>query len=171
MSLMCAEIRNMSFENLHDAVYLVKESSRGMSLEYDLDTVGFLTLSRFWNFCYDQSLLVYVNHEPAGIAIHCTDPARHEAYTYYWGVLPKFRSLRLSLQLAETCARKLRERLTRGGGAQQQTYRQDTEQQGDQAAKDKAELLARHREDEIGMGVGNAVFDGAGAIRWRHLRS
>ena len=109
MSLMCAEICSMSLENLHDALHLVKESSRGMSLEYDLDTVGLLTLSRFWNFCYDQSLLVYVNHEPAGIAIHCTDPARLEAYTYYWGVIPKFRSLRLSLQLAETCARKLRD--------------------------------------------------------------
>lgn len=98
----------MSVENLQDAVYLVRESSRGMSLEYDLDTVGFLTLARFWNFCYEHSLLVYVNDEPAAIAIHCTEPQLHEAYTYYWGVVPKFRSLRLSLHLAETCARKLR---------------------------------------------------------------
>ena len=33
----------------------------------------------------------------------------------------------------------------------------------DQAAEQQAELLTRDREDEIGMGVGNAVFDGARA--------
>ena len=31
------------------------------------------------------------------------------------------------------------------------------------AAKHEAEFLARHREDEVGMGVGNAVFDRARA--------
>ena len=47
--------------------------------------------------------------------------------------------------------------------AQQQPHGQHAEQQRDQAAQQEAELLARHREDEIGMGVGNAVFDGARA--------
>ena len=31
------------------------------------------------------------------------------------------------------------------------------------AAKHQAEFLARHRENEIGMGVGNAIFDRARA--------
>jgi hypothetical protein len=105
---MCAEFRSITLENMPHAVYLMRECSRGMSLEYDLDTVGFLTLARFWNFCYEQSLITYIDNEPAALAIHCTDPGIHEAYTYYWGVLPKFRNLRISLQLAEACARKLR---------------------------------------------------------------
>lgn len=105
---MCTEFRSITLENMPHAVYLMRECSRGMSLEYDLDTLGFLTLARFWNFCYEQSLITYIDNEPAALAIHCTDPNLHHAYTYYWGVLPKFRSLRLSLQLAETCARKLR---------------------------------------------------------------
>ena len=42
------------------------------------------------------------------------------------------------------------------------TVRQ-AEQRGDDAAEHQAEFLARHREDVIGMGVGDAVFDGARA--------
>jgi len=46
---------------------------------------------------------------------------------------------------------------------QQQPHRQDAEQQGNQGTKQETELLARHREYEIGMGVRNPVLDGAGA--------
>ena len=53
--------------------------------------------------------------------------------------------------------------LAAAGGAQQQPHGQHAEQQRDQAAEQKAEFLARHREDEVGMRVGDAVFDRAGA--------
>lgn len=105
---MSTEFRSITLDNMPDAVHLMRECSRGMSLEYDLNTVGFLTLGRFWNFSYEQSLITYIENQPAALTIHCTDPDVHEAYTYYWGVIPQFRNLRISLQLAETCARRLR---------------------------------------------------------------
>ena len=40
---------------------------------------------------------------------------------------------------------------------------EQTEQSGDDGAKNQAEFLARHREDIIGVGVGNAVLDRARA--------
>ena len=60
-------------------------------------------------------------------------------------------------------ARQLAEGIARIGGAQQQPHGEKAEQGGDDGAKHQAEFLARHRENVIGMGVGNAVFDGARA--------
>ncbi len=55
----------------------------------------------------------------------------------------------------------MRERITRPRGAQQQPHGEDAEQQRDDGAQHKAEFLTRHREDEIGMGIGDAIFDRA----------
>ena len=104
---MSPDLRTLTLQNIPDAIHVINESSRGTSLEYALDTMGFLWLSRYWNFSYEHSLMLYVQDEPAALAIHCTDPPAHEAYTFYWGALPRFRSPRISLTLAEACATKL----------------------------------------------------------------
>ena len=62
-------------------------------------------------------------------------------------------------------ARKLRRKdRAHGGSAQQQPHREQRRTRAAiTAAKQETELLARHREDEVGMGIGNAVFDRARA--------
>ena len=54
------EIQAITLQNLDDAVYLMNESSRGMSFEYNLEMFGFLSLARYWNFSYENSLIRYV---------------------------------------------------------------------------------------------------------------
>ncbi len=68
-----------------------------------------------------------------------------------------------AVTVASPRARKLGESALRPRRPQQQPHRQQAEQDGDQSAQQQAELLPRHREDEIGMGVGDFVFDGARA--------
>src|ERR1700749_1734937 len=96
---MSAVPRRIDLENLPDAIHLMNESSRGMSFEYQLDTFSFLSLSRYWNFSYEHSRIGYVEGEPAVLILNCVDPSAQEAFTFYWGALPKFRSRRISLPL------------------------------------------------------------------------
>jgi len=101
------EFRRINSQNLQDAIQLMNESSRGTSLECHLDFFSFLTLSRYWDFCYEHSFVLYADGEPAALMIACTEPQVHEAYIYYWGALPRFRNRRSSLALAEFCAQSL----------------------------------------------------------------
>jgi hypothetical protein len=105
---MSEEIRSLNMQNMPSVISLINETARGTSLEGGIDFLGFMLLTRYWNFSFNHSLLYYENNEPAAITIHCADPLSHEAYTFYWGTLPRFRNLRIALKLAEACAQKLR---------------------------------------------------------------
>ena len=104
---MAERIRSLDPENLPAALSLLNESSRGTSIQSNFDPLSFMLLARYWNFSLNHSLLLYVDDEPAALAIHCVDPDAHEAFNYHWGTLPRFRSLRIALALAEACAQKL----------------------------------------------------------------
>lgn len=106
---MAEESRPLSPENLPDAIRLMNESARGTSLEWHLDLLSFLTLARYWNISFEYTLLGYVDGEPAALIINCTDPEIREAYTFYWGSLPKFRTRRISLALFNASCKKLRD--------------------------------------------------------------
>jgi hypothetical protein len=101
------ELRAINLHNVSDAVHLMNESSRGMSFEYNLDMFSFLSLARYWNFSYEHSLLRYVDGEPAALILNCIDPEVHDAFTFYWGTAPKFRSRRLSLGLFDASCKRL----------------------------------------------------------------
>ncbi|HVO62383.1 MAG TPA: hypothetical protein VMT53_15710 [Terriglobales bacterium] len=104
---MSEDLHTIREENLHHVIRLMNESSRGMSLETHLNLVGFLGLWRCWNFSCEHSLIRYVEGEPAALILNCTDVDAHDAYTFYWGALPKFRNRRISLALFDACCRKL----------------------------------------------------------------
>jgi len=101
------EIQAITLQNLDDAVYLMNESSRGMSFEYNLEMFGFLSLARYWNFSYEHSLIRYVENEPAALIINCVDTQAHDAFTFYWGAIPKFRSRKIALSLFDTSCQQL----------------------------------------------------------------
>jgi hypothetical protein len=101
------EICPINLQNVRDAVYLMNESSRGMSFEYNLDMFAFLSLARYWNFSYEHSLLRYVDGEPAALILNCIDLAAHDAFTFYWGAVPKFRSRKVSLSLFDVSCKHL----------------------------------------------------------------
>jgi len=100
---MSEELRPIGLHNLHDVIRLLNESSRGMSLACNLDFFSFLALARYWNFSYKHSLLGYIDGEAAVLILNCTDRAANDAYTFYWGTLPKFRRRRPSLPLFDAC--------------------------------------------------------------------
>ena len=101
------ELRTVSLQNLPDAIRLLNETSRGTALELHLDLFSFLALAQYWNFSHEYSLISYVDSEPAAIIITCTDAQARDAYTFYWGALPKFRSLKTARALFEACCHKL----------------------------------------------------------------
>lgn len=106
---MAVGLHTIGLQNLDQVIHIINESSRGMSFEYHLDTWGFLSLSRYWNFSYEHSVIGCVEDEPGALMINCTDPQVHDAYTFYWGALPNFRSRRISLPLFDECCKKLRD--------------------------------------------------------------
>src|SRR5437763_1049815 len=63
----------------------------------------------------------------------------------------------------EAGSRKLREGITRARGAQQQADGHDAEQHGNENTQRDAEFFACDGKDEIGMGIGKAIFDRARA--------
>jgi hypothetical protein len=101
------ELQPISLQTIPDAIRLMNESSRGMSLEYHLDFLGFLSIHGYWNFSYTHSLIRYVDGEPAAIILICTDAEAREAHTLYWGTLPKFRSLKIATTLFDACCQRL----------------------------------------------------------------
>jgi hypothetical protein len=106
---MSADLRTINLQNLPDVIRLMNESSRGMSFEWNLDLLSFMAFLRYWDFSYEHSLIGYVENEPAALIINCANPESHEAYTVYWGALPKFRTQRISLILFNACCKKLRD--------------------------------------------------------------
>ncbi|HZQ96083.1 MAG TPA: hypothetical protein VFA67_13795 [Candidatus Sulfotelmatobacter sp.] len=106
---MTDDLRPITSKNLPDAIRLINESSEGTSTEYHLDFFSFLNLWRFWNFSLAHSLIRYIDNEPASIVINCVDPESREAYNFYWGALPKFRTTRSALSLFDACCHKLHE--------------------------------------------------------------
>lgn len=107
MPSMPEELQTINLQNLNDVIYLINESSRGMSFEYDLETFGFLSLARYWNFSYEHSLIRYVDGEAAAVIINCVDPDAHDAYTFYWGAVPKFRTRKISFSLFDASCQQL----------------------------------------------------------------
>ena len=106
---MPSDLRTINLQNLPDVIHIMNESSRGMSFEWNLDLFSFLAFLRYWDFSYEHSLIGYVEGEPAALIINCIDPAAHEAYTVYWGALPKFRTQRISILLFNESCKKLRD--------------------------------------------------------------
>jgi hypothetical protein len=107
--LMADELRTIDLRNLHDAIRVMNESTQGTSLECHLDMFSFLSLWKYWNFSHEHSLIRYLDDEPAAIILTCTDPDARDAYTFYWGAIPKFRSRRIALPLFDACCNKLHE--------------------------------------------------------------
>jgi len=96
---MPSDLRPIHAGNLEDLLHVIRGSSHGHIFQLDLDIFGFLALSRFWNFSYQHSFLNYVSGQPAGALLNCADPEEHQAYTFYWGVLPEFRRGRVAMSL------------------------------------------------------------------------
>jgi len=106
---MSEDLRTLTTQNIWDAIDLLNRSSRDSSLRYDLDIFGFGRLSRYWNISHDYSLIRYVGGKPAALILNCVEPEARHAYTFYWGVLPEFRSGKIAISLVETACRKLHE--------------------------------------------------------------
>lgn len=106
---MSEDICTLSSHNIWDAIDLLNRSSRDSSLRYDLDIFGFGRLSRYWNISHEYSLIRYVAGKPAALILNCVDREARDAYTFYWGVLPEFRTSRIGLALVEAACRKLHE--------------------------------------------------------------
>lgn len=104
-------LRTIDLNTIPDAIHVMNESSKGTSLEYHLDFFGFLALQGYWNFSSAHSLIRYIENEPVGIILVCADSNSGDAHILYWGVVAKFRTLRLAQELFEACC----ERLTRAG--------------------------------------------------------
>lgn len=105
---MSEDLRPLTPENQQDAIDLLNRSSTGTSLSYDLDIFGFRWIARYWNISYELSFIYYVKNEPVAVMLNCVDPEAHDAYTFYWGVLPKLRNGAIALPLVETCCKMLR---------------------------------------------------------------
>jgi len=104
---MSEELRPLSERTITDAIRVLNESTRGMSLECHVDFFGFLSLWRLWNFSPEYSLLRYVGDEPAAVILTSIDPEAHDAYAFYWGTLPEFRNQRIGSSLFEACCARL----------------------------------------------------------------
>lgn len=104
---MSDDLRPITGHNMSDAIQILNVSSRGMLCEYNLDFFGFLLVWGYWNLSYEYSFISYVNDSPAALMLNSVDPQTREAYTFYWGTLPKFRNPRLSISLVNSCCQKL----------------------------------------------------------------
>ena len=105
---MSEELRPINLKTIPDAIELLNESSKGTSLEYNLDFFSFLSLAAHWRFSYEHSLISYVDGKPAAVMLNGVDPEAHDAYTFYWGALPGFRNPKISLNLVEATCCQLR---------------------------------------------------------------
>src|SRR4030095_10369642 len=98
---MPSDLRTINAANLDDLIHVIKGSSSGFVFQFDLDFFNFLALSRFWNFSYEHSFLSYADNQPAGDLINCVNPAEHDAFSFYWGVLPQFRGRRIAMSIVD----------------------------------------------------------------------
>ncbi len=105
---MSEELRPISLKTIPDAIELLNESSKGTSLEYNVDFFSFLSLAAHWRFSYEHSFVSYVDGKPAAVILNGIDPEAHEAYTFYWGARPKSRNPKIALNLMEASCDRLR---------------------------------------------------------------
>src|SRR5215467_9046757 len=104
---MSEDLQTLNQKNIWDAIDLLNRSSRDTSLRYDVDLFGFGRLTRYWNISYDYSLIRYVADKPAALILNCVEPGTRDAYTFFWGALPEFRTGRIAMPLVEAACRKL----------------------------------------------------------------
>jgi hypothetical protein len=104
---MSEDLRTLNQQNVWDAIDLLNRSSRDTSLRYDVDIFGFGRLTRYWGISYDYSLIRYVADKPAALILNCVEPGTRDAYTFFWGALPEFRTGRIAMSLVEAACRKL----------------------------------------------------------------
>jgi hypothetical protein len=107
---MGTELKTIGAADLPAVVAILNQSSADYSFQFHLDLVGYLNLSRFWNFSYEFSYLAWAGPQPAGVLLNCVDAATGEAYTFYWGVLPEFQKRRLSIELARAYLAEMKHR-------------------------------------------------------------
>src|ERR1700749_2533357 len=101
------DLRTLTLDTFPDAIRLMNESSRGMSTEYHMDFFSFLIFKGYWNISSEYSLIRYVDGTAAAFILTCTDEPAREAYTIYWGAIPKFRTLQIARDLFDACCDKL----------------------------------------------------------------
>lgn len=104
---MLEDLRSLTPQNVWDAIDLLNRTSRDTSLRYDLDIFGFGRLMRYWNISYEYSLLYYVDGKPVALILNCVEAETRDAYTFFWGVLPEFRTGKIAISLAEAACSKL----------------------------------------------------------------
>jgi hypothetical protein len=106
---MLNDLRSLTPQNIWDAIDLLNRTSRDTSLRYDLDIFGFGRLTRYWGISYEYSLLCYVGGKAAALILNCVEPETRDAYTFFWGVLPEFRTGRIAIALVEAACQRLRD--------------------------------------------------------------
>jgi hypothetical protein len=89
-------------DDLDNVVSVMNDSSAGLSFQFGIDPIQFLSLSNFWNLSYKHSYIGYVDSHPAGVVLNSVDTSTRDAYSFYWGVRPQFRNTTLSLKLLMT---------------------------------------------------------------------
>jgi hypothetical protein len=52
-------------------------------------------------------LIRYVAEKPAALILNCVEPGTRDAYTFFWGASPEFRTGRIAIPLVEAACRKL----------------------------------------------------------------
>ncbi|HEX3821592.1 MAG TPA: hypothetical protein VHW45_14755 [Candidatus Sulfotelmatobacter sp.] len=100
-------LRTLSLDTIPDAIHLMNESSRGMSIEFHLDFLSFLVFKGYWNISSTHSFIQYAGGNPAAIILTSVDEIAREAYTVYWGSIPQFRTRQIAIALFETCCNAL----------------------------------------------------------------
>ena len=95
-------IKVVTADDLDNVVRVMNESSAGLSFQFGIDSIQFLSLSNFWNLSYKHSYIGYVDSHPAAVVLNSVDPSTREGYSFYWGVRPQFRNTTVSLKLLMT---------------------------------------------------------------------
>src|SRR5581483_2393782 len=106
---MSFSVRPISPADIGAAAAMMNESSRGHGFEFRLQPIEFLFLSNLWQFSYRHSYLGWIDSEPAGVVLNCVDSANREAYSFYWGVTPRFRGKPVSMALVHTYLKQARQ--------------------------------------------------------------
>lgn len=107
---MSDQIRPLTPQNAQHAIDLMNQSSRDTSVKYALDIFAFRWLARYWNISYDDSMIYYVDDQPAAVILNSVDLSARDAYTVYWGAHPWFRKGKIALSLVEASSRHLYDR-------------------------------------------------------------
>jgi hypothetical protein len=105
---MPCDLRPISFQNLDDVVRLINLSSCDAPMQFDLDFMGFLAISRLWQISYAHSWLAYTEGKAVGVILNTVDPTQREAYSFYSGILPEFRKRGIFREMMLTYLNQIR---------------------------------------------------------------